>query len=279
MASPARRGSRSRRVRLTTASLSGAVVALSLGWASAAQATMRIDNRLDPAGDPTAIPYSFSSPTFSPPRQFSLGDGGEQTYGGDPGQYTAQALPPAGWRVADIQCVGPRGPGDFTIDVPNQRVTMTHVDPINDNQTCTFTVRRSSASTGSGPGGTGGGAGSAQTPGVTPAPPAGELPSVVVPRKTALLAVGSGLRFATASIRSPRRAVVKARLTWHGHVLGTTRAERGPGTYAVRVTINSKWRARLKRAGRQRVTATLRIVVREIHGPTTVFDYGVIVHL
>jgi len=276
MASPARRGSRSRRVRLTITSLSGAAVALSLGWASGAQATMRIVNRLDPAGDPTAIPYTFSSPTFSPPRQFSLGDGSEQTYGGDPGPYTAQALPPAGWRVADIQCVGPRGPGDFVIDVPNQRVTMTHVDPINDNQTCAFTVRRSSASAGSAPGVTGGGA---QTPGVTPAPPASELPSVVVPRKTALLAVGAGRRFATASIRSPRRAVVKARLTWHRHVLGTTRIERGPGTYAVRVSITSKWRARLKRAGRQRVTATLRIVVREIHGPTTVFDYGVIVRL
>jgi hypothetical protein len=234
--------------------------------AANAGATMRIVNHNDPAGDPAAIAYTFSSPTFSPPRTFTLGDGEETTFGGFAGPYTAQALPPAGWKVGDIQCVGPRGPQDFTVDVPNGRVTIVHLDPVNDNQTCAFTLRRAVA-------GAAGAAGVAPGPGVAPSPPAAELPVVRLPQTAALLQVTPKRGFAIALIRIVKRSVVKAEMLRAGRVVATRRVVLAAGTHSLRIAMPSKIRRQLRRAGRNRTTVTLRIVVAELPGATRVFTY------
>jgi hypothetical protein len=238
--------------------------------ATNAGATMRIVNHNDPAGDPAAIAYTFSSPTFSPPRTFVLGDGENITFGGFPGPYTAQALPPVGWTVGDIQCVGPRGPQDFTVDVPNGRVTIVHVDPVNDNQTCAFTLRRRAA----------GGAGAAAAPagpGVAPSPPAAELPALPAPRTAALLGVTPKRGFAIALLRLVKRSIVKAQLVQAGRVVATRRLVLAAGTHSLRVTVPSKVRRQVRRQGRNRTTVTLRIVVVERPGATHVFTYRALV--
>jgi hypothetical protein len=273
MAATARHGSRRRRITLTITSTAVLSVVMCLGWTAAAQATMRIVNQLDPAGDPTLVLYHFSSPTFSPYREFVLGDGSAQTYGGDPGQYTAQAFPPTGYQVGAIQCVGPRGDSDFVVDVPGSKVTITHVNPATDNQTCTFTIRKVTS--------TGGGSGASGSPPAagSPAPPAQELTGVSIPQKAALIRVGGGRHFAVATVRVPRRAIVTGRLLWHGKEVGRARVVHAAGTYSLRIPIKRSQLTRLQRGGRSRVTLGLRLVVKETHGPTKVFGYGVIVSL
>jgi hypothetical protein len=269
MAASARHGSRRRRITVTLTSAATLAVVMCLGWATAAQATMRVVNQLDPAGALTQVPYKFIEPTTTV--DFVLGDRSTETFGGNPGQYTAQALPPSGWVVADIQCVGPRGAADFAIDVPNGRVTFTHVNPATDNQTCTFTVRQGSSGSLSG---------SSSPPStVAPAPPASELPGVVIPQKSALLSVAGGRHFARVTIRVPRHAVVTGKLLWHKTaVVGQARTVHAAGTYSLRIPVSGAQAARLQqRAGKSRVPLGLRLVVKETHGPTRVFGYSVIV--
>jgi hypothetical protein len=125
-------------------------VAFLVGTASEASATLGIENHNDPAGDPTPMNYRLESPSFSSPINFTLTDGLYTSFGVQPGTYTVQGLPPVGWAVGDIQCVGP-DPADFVIDVANGRVTVTH--GAGEEHICAFTnrkisraIRRSSAS-------------------------------------------------------------------------------------------------------------------------------------
>src|SRR5689334_2173668 len=132
--------------------------------APAANATLRIENHTDPAGDPTAMTYSVSRAdgidgwTSGP---FNLDAVAWFRSFGQPGgtvaapiPYVVQATLPSGWKVADIECLGMgRGPGEFVYDIPNGRVTMNHVQ--GDEQTCAFTNSRVSGSSGSSSAGTG----------------------------------------------------------------------------------------------------------------------------
>ncbi|HEX2413351.1 MAG TPA: hypothetical protein VHJ39_19460 [Solirubrobacteraceae bacterium] len=69
-------------------------------------------------------------------------------------------MPPSGWRVNDIQCVGP-DPTQFVIDVANGLVTVTH--GVSSEQTRSFTNGKVNAS---GP----------PSSGIAPSPPSDELP-------------------------------------------------------------------------------------------------------
>jgi hypothetical protein len=104
-----------------------------------------VTNHNDPAGDPTVISYRIQIPTQSAPIDFALHDGEYKGFGFE-GLVVVQALVPSGWEVADIQCTGPN-PAGFNIDVPNGRVTLQH--GVSDEQFCSFTNRRKSASGGS----------------------------------------------------------------------------------------------------------------------------------
>jgi hypothetical protein len=239
-----------------------------MGVAAPAQATLRIINHDEPAGDPTKITYRLSSATeaqFAP--DFSLVDGEYKSFGVKPGTYTVQALVPAGWQVGDIQCVGP-SPADFTVDVPNGRVTTVHGP--NAEQTCAFTNRRVSAS---------GGGQTTPTSGVAPSVPASEASKVALPKKPALLRVRSGRRFASATVRITRRSVIKAQLLSGKRVVGSARVTHQAGTYVVRVNVSRKQLSRLRAGGRQRATLTLKVVVVAANKATSVFRYRAIVRL
>jgi len=234
-----------------------------LAMAAPASATVEIHNHNDPAGDPTVITYRLQPPAPMAPVDFALHDGEYKGFGPFEGTVVAQALVPAGWEVADIQCTGPN-PAEFTIDVPNGRVTMTH--GISEDQICSFTNRRRSASGGS-------------SSGVTPAPSQGSQPGQPVPRGPALLGAKTGRGFAAATVRITRRSVIKTQL-WRGkRVVGTSRVVRKPGVYDVTVSIDSKVRRALRHEGRKRVQLTLRVVVVPEHALTRVFRYRVLVRL
>jgi ribosomal protein L31E len=231
--------------------------------AAPAGATVDITNHNDPAGDPTVIAYRLQPPAPMAPVDFALHDGEYKGFGPFEGTVVAQALVPAGWEVAGIQCVGP-DPAAFAIDVPNGRVTMTH--GINDEQYCSFTNRRLSAS---------GGASSS----VTPTPPPGAVATQLLARGPALLGAKSGRGFAAATIRITRRSVIKTQL-WRGsRVVGTSRVVRKAGVYDVTVSIDPSVKRALRRQGRKEVQLTLRVVVVPLHGVTRVFRYRVLVRL
>jgi hypothetical protein len=238
--------------------------------APVAHATIRVWNENEPAGDPTLITYRLSTPErpqFGP--DFKLGHDASTSFGVDPAVYGTtyfiQALPPVGWTVKDIQCVGSSG-SSFTIDVPNGRVTLVH--SAGAEQTCTFTNSRVS--------GSGGGASSSS--GISPTVPASELSKVALPRGPALLGVRVGRGFATATVRLTRRSIIKAQLLWHGRVVGSARATHNAGTPTLRVALKgSSWRA-LRTRGLTRATLTLRVVV--VAGKATkVFRYRALVRL
>jgi hypothetical protein len=235
--------------------------------ASEAGATLGIENHNDPAGDTTRINYRLESPSFSAPIPFTL-DGGAYHYtsfGVQPGTYTVQALPPTGWAVGDIQCVGP-DEGDFAIDVANGRVTVTHGAA--EEHICAFTNRKLS------PGG------GAPSPGVSPTPSRAELPKVVIPRRPALVGVKAGRGYAEATIRITRRSVIKGWLLRHkSRVVGRKRIVRAAGTHAIRVKLQPKRMRRMQRRGMKRVTLTLRIAVTARAGATHVFRHRVVVTL
>ena len=240
-------------------------VALLAGTAGEAGATLGIENHNDPAGDPTQINYQLESPSFSSPIPFTL-DGGAHDYasfGVKPGTYAVQALPPAGWAVGDIQCVGP-DPADFVVDVANGRVTVTH--GAREEHICAFTNRKLSQG---GP-----------SPGVSPTPGPAELPKVLIPRRPALVGVTAGRGYAEATIRITRRSIIKGWLLRHKtHVVGRKRIVRRAGTHAIRVKLQPKRMRRMQRRGMERVTLTLRIAVTAPSGATHVFRHGVVVKL
>jgi hypothetical protein len=232
--------------------------------AAEAGATVDVTNHNDPAGDPTVIAYRFFYPPPTAPVDFALHDGEYQNFGPFAGAAVVQVVLPAGWEVEDIQCSGTTPQSAFAIDKANGRVTINHGET--DEQYCSFTNRRKSAS---------GGASS----GVSPAPPPNLATSIAIPDKPALLHVKAGRRFADATIRITRRSVIKSQLLWHGHVVGTAREVRKPGTYDVTVSIRPSTTRRFRQQGRKRVTLTLRVVVVASRRPAHVFRYRVVVPL
>jgi hypothetical protein len=241
------------------------VVAVLLGATAAeAGATVDVTNHNDPAGDPTVIAYRLFPPPPAAPIDFALHDGEYQGFGRWGGTVVVQVLLPVDWEVEDIQCSGTTPQSAFTIDKANGKVTMNH--GIDDEQFCSFTNRRKSAS----PGG---------SSGVSPAPPPNLAGSIAVPDKPALLHVKAGRRYADATIRITRRSVIKSQLLWRGHVVGTAREVRKPGTYDVTVSIRPSTARRFRHQGRKHVTLTLRVVVVASRRPAHVFRYRVVVPL
>ena len=259
-------GYRVRRKRIAVPALVAAIVVGVV--APAAHATLGISNVNDPAGDPTAIPFRFEGTTASGgavgPFQFQLFDNDYKSFGQPPGTYVAQALPPAGWKVGDIQCVDKDAtPGAFAIDVPNGRVTMTHATAT-DEQWCTFTNRRASAPA---------------SPGVSPSPPPSLIPAASLPPTNALTRVTSGRRFATATVRIPQHSVIRADLLRRTRVVGSKRVVHRAGTWTIKVPLRARSAAQFRRQGRTRVTLTLRVVIVPDQGAKQTFRHGVIVRL
>jgi hypothetical protein len=248
-----------------SALVAATVVAVS---APAAHATVGVSNVNDPAGDATAIPFHFDGTTAlgGPvgPFDFQLFDNDYKSFGQPPGTYVAQALPPAGWKVGDIQCIDQdQRPGAFAIDVPNGRVTITHATP-NDEQWCTFTSRRASA---------------APAPGISPSPPPSVIPPASLPQTNALVRVTTGRRFAIATVRVPRSSMIRADLLRRTRVVGSRRAAHRAGTWSVKVPLRAKSVAQFRRQGRKRVTLALRVVVTPDKGARQTFRHGVIIRL
>jgi hypothetical protein len=233
-----------------------------------ASATLRFENHINPAGDPTMISYRLDGPAdWGPPIPFQLADNDYKSFGVKAGTYTATALVPPGWEVEAIQCFG--GPtSDFAIDVPNARVTVTHEST--DHHSCAFTNRRIPRN-GSAP----------PSPGIAPSLPPAELAEVVVPRRPALVGVTAGRRFAEASVRITRDSVIKGRLlSRRGKTLGSARIERKPGTHVLRVKLKSERARKMRRRGLRKVTLTLRVAVTAKGGGAThVFKHQVVVKL
>jgi hypothetical protein len=246
-------GVRSRMLLLLT----GLLVAFA-ATPSVASATLRVANHNDPAGDPAVSTYTINGGTFS--ETFQLGDGADTSFGPAAASYVIQAAPPAGWRVADIQCVG-ASPAVFQIDIPNGRVTVNHTSTAED--TCSFTNRRGSVV--------------APGSGVAPQPLPSELKKVTLPKRAALLRVTSGRRFATASVRVTRNSVIRAQLLWRKtKVVGSTRVTKGAGTHAVRINITPAMRRLMQRQGIKRAPLTLKVVVvPRSGGAAQVFRFGV----
>ena len=249
--------------------------------AATAGATIRVQNHNDPAGDPMVAGYTFQLPATSESIDFSLADGADRSFGPGPGTYVVQSRLPAGWQVADIQCVGP-SPAGFAIDVAQGRVTITHGPEA--EQTCSFTNRRI-ADTGSPPP-TGNptqspaGGGTPAATGVAPTPLPSELPVVSLPRTPALIGVVGGRRSAVATLRLVRRSIVRAQLLWRGkRVVGSTRVVREKGTRTVTVRLTKEGRRFLRRQGRVRPKLTLRVVVVQDKKAPRVFTFGVLVRL
>jgi hypothetical protein len=242
---------------------------------SVASATLRVANHNDPAGNPTVMTFRITGGKLDAnPIVVQLGDGADSSYGPGPGVYTMQALPPAGWAVSDIQCLG-ASPAVFQIDIPHGRVTVNHGTDAED--TCAFTNRRTSAA---GSPGQSPGAGS----GVAPTARPDELSRVTVPKKAALLRVKPGLRFAAATVRVSRSSVIRAQLIWRkngvNRVVGTARVVRAAGTHVVRVTITPAGRRLLRGAGLSRAPLTLKVVVvPRAGGSAQTFRFGVRVRI
>jgi hypothetical protein len=259
-------GHRVRRKGIVAPALvAAAVVAVA---APGAQATVGITNVNDPAGDATAIPYRFEGTTAlgAPvgPFDFQLIDNDYKSFGQPPGTYVAQALPPAGWKVGDIQCVDrDQRPGAFSIDVPNGRVTITHATNT-DEQWCTFTNRRASA---------------APSPGVSPSPPPSLIPPASLPQTNALVRVTTGRRFAIATVRIPQHSVIRADLLRRTRVVGSKRVTHRAGTWRVPVRVRARSAAQFRRKGLKRVTLTLRVVIVPDRGARQTFRHGVIVRM
>jgi hypothetical protein len=240
------------------------IVAVLTVTAADAGATVRVESHNDPAGNPTGITYRLDSPQWTrEPIDFVLHDGGTTSYGPKPGTYTVQALPPPGWKVNDIQCIGP-DPADFTIDVAHGVVTMTH--RAGSEQTCSFTNGRVGAS---GP----------PSAGVAPSPPPDELPKVEVPRKVALLGVFPGRGFVDVRLRVIRRSTIKLHLRRGTRILAHKRVVRRAGVRRVRIRLRTDTRQWFRDRGHKRALFMLKIRVADRRGNKKVFWYRVIVRL
>jgi hypothetical protein len=240
--------------------------------APGAHATLRVVNHNDPAGDPTLITYRLSTPERSPlVPDFTLGDGASTSFGVDPDIYghtfIIQALPPTGWKVEAIQCLGSGFAGEFTYDLANGRVTTVHQDKSHE-QTCSFTNGRVSSS----------GGGSPPPSGISPSVLPSEASKVSVPKGPALLRVRVGRGFASATVRITRRSVIRCQLLRGTRVVGSARVVHNAGTYVVRVALNPRSRRQLRARGLKQTTLTLKVVV--VAGKAThVFRYRALVRL
>jgi hypothetical protein len=250
-----------------------AAVAVVAATAQPAGATLLIQNHTDPAGDPAAFSYHVDLPEGLPPADFQLGDGQEWGFGPFAGQVVAVELPPPGWHVAQIRCVGPDATA-FDIDVAAARVTTQH--GATDEQVCSFTNRRNAPSLSSS------GPSPAPTtyPGIAPAPPTSATRNLPVQRRATVIDVRSRHRGAMARVVLVKRSIVKTQLLWRGRAVGTSRVVRQAGMYDVTVRVRPSTMRQLRRTGRKHVTLTLRMVVVPTEdGSTTVFRSGVIVAL
>ena len=266
--------------------LTVSILLLTAFAAPSAQATLRVINHNDPAGDPTLITYRLSTPQRSPlipdfqlhDEQCQLPQDAEHcgtSFGVDPtvygSTYIIQALVPPGWKTEAIQCIGLGFPGEFTPDAANGRVTVLH-QATSSEQTCAFTNGRVSGS------GSGSGSGGQASSGVSPSIPASEASKVALPRGPALVGVGVGRGFAAATVRITRRSVIKCQLLSGKTVVGTARVVRDAGTRTVRVTLRQKtWRS-LRGRGLKRKTFTLKVIVAAGKA-THVFRHRVLVKL
>jgi hypothetical protein len=232
-----------------------------IGVTANAGATLRIENHNHPAGDPAAITYFLENPNWSlSPFEFVLRDGESRSFGQPAGTYTARAALPAGWKVIDIICIGPN-PDNFIIDVPNARVTMIHGP--HDEQTCSFTNGKAD---GSGP-----------SSGVSPSPPAAELPDVKVPNEPALLGVRVRRGSAAVRLRIIRRSVITVHIRRGTRILARKRVVRRAGTRVVRIRLRPETRRWLRTHGRKRVTVTLKVKIADRRGTAKVFWYKAII--
>jgi hypothetical protein len=250
------------------------IVTLFAAVAAEAGATVRVETHTDPAGDPTLFSYSLSGPTISEPRTAQIADGDYRGWGVPPGIYTMQASPPAGWRVAAIQCTDQaQSTAAFAIDVANARVTVDHrsaaADPANTHHVCAFTLQRAGGS---------GVAGTRQT-GIAPTPLITGQTNTQRPARSALARVRSGRRSALGTVRLARRAVVRATLLNGNRVVGSKRVVRNAGEHRVRVNIKRSELRRLRAGGKKRATLRLRVVIAERSGSTRVFSLRVRVRL
>jgi hypothetical protein len=250
------------------------VLAFTGAMASSASATLEIQSYNDPAGDATVQTYALENSDGTPragivKNPFPLTEGERKSFGPPKGTYIWQATPAAGWKVSAINCahvdpasgaVIPSTPGEFTVDVPNGRVTIVHED--GQDEYCAFTNRKASNPA---PGGTG-------SSGVAPT-----LPGKVA--GTALLRVLGGTHFAKAQVRIARQSVVRLQLLKGKKVVGTARYARKAGTPTLKVSLKSKYVRAWKHDGRKKVTLTLKITVVGSNRATKVFRYGVVVKI
>jgi hypothetical protein len=239
------------------------IVAVLAVTAADASATVRVQSHNNPAGNPTGVTYRLDSPQWTrEPIDFVLHDGEAKTYGPKPGTYTVQALPPSGWKVDDIQCVGP-DPADFTIDLAHGIVTMTH--RLDAEQTCSFTNGKVGAS---GP-----------PTGVAPSPPPDELPTVKLPKHVALLGVIPGKGFVDVRVRIIRRSTITLHLRRGTRVLARKRVVRRAGVRRVRIRLRPETRQFFRDRGQKRALFTLKIRLTDRRGNKKVFWYRVIVRM
>jgi hypothetical protein len=261
-----------------------AVLVLSFFAATAGEAwaTLEIQSNNNPAGDPTIQSYELLNGDGSlrgglVQNPFPLTAGERKSFGPPAGTYIWQAMPAAGWKVGDIQClhVDPATgnaiattPGEFAVDVANGRVTINHAD--GQDEYCAFTNVKVSAP----PSGATGGGGS----GVSPTLP-GTVTGSQSKGSTALLRVLGGVHYAQAQVRIARRSVIKLQLLKGKKVVGTARFTRNAGTPTLRVSLAKKYRKNYQRRGLKRVTLTLRVVVVGSNQAVKIFRYGVIVRI
>jgi len=236
--------------------------------AADARATLRIENHNVPAGDPTPITYRLNSSTWTAPIDFVLKDGEERSFGPNAGTYTVQALLPAGWAVQSILCASshdhPATDGEVVTDVSAGIATFFHGP--DQHQTCSFTNGKART----GP----------PSPGISPSPPASEIPPEQVSRHPAIVGVRAGHGYAEASILLTQRSIIKGWLLRHKKVIvGKKRIERDAGTRVLRVKLQRKRMRRMRRRGLEHVRAILRVAVTAPNGATHVFKHRVLIDL
>jgi hypothetical protein len=257
------------------------VLAFTGAVAPSAWATLEIQSNNNPAGDPTVQSYALYNGDGTLrgglANPFPLTAGERKSFGPPAGTYIWQAMPAAGWKVGDIQClhVDPATgnaiatlPGEFAVDVANGRVTINHAD--GQDEYCAFTNVKISAG---GSGATGGGG-----TGVSPTLP-GTVTGSQSKGATALLRVLGGVHFAQAQVRIPRTSVIKLQLLKSKKVVGTARYTRKAGTPTLKVSLADKYRKAYKHQGLKRVTLTLKVVVVGSNKAVKVFRFGVVVRL
>lgn len=257
------------------------VLAFTGATASSAWATLEIQSYNNPAGSQTAHTYSLlvdgqpapgtNDPTHKNP--FTLLENEAKSFGPPAGTYVWKATPAAGWKVTAINCVRvdpvtqavlPARPGEFTVDVANGQVTISHLK--DEDEYCAFTNGKASG---------GGGSGTA----ITPTLPGGGTSGASAAKGPALLRVTAGRSFASLKVSIGRQSIINAKLLKGKKVVGSARVVRKAGTYTVKVFVKQKYRKAWRAKGLKKVTLTLRVTVLGSNRATKVFSSGVIVKL